>query len=663
MKKTGKLRRGLTMEQFERLFSPIKIGTLELRNRFIVPPMATTLAHEDCTVSQALIDYWVARAKGGWGLLIVEFSSVDPLGKVGPCHPGIWNDGFVPGLKALTDAVHHYDVKIAIQISHTGRQTFPEIIAIPGAQPVSPSPIPCPIDRAMPRELSREGTYELIEKYGDAAVRAYDAGFDAVEVHGAHGYLIAQFMSAYSNKRTDEFGGSLHNRLRFPTEIVKNIRKKVGPSLPLLFRMSGEERIPGGRAIDESRVVAREMIRAGIDCIDVSVGVTGSAQFIIPGPVMPPGFLLSTSEEIKKAVSVPVIAVGRINDPLLAEDALETGKADMIAWGRSSLADPELPHKVAEGRLDDIAPCVACLQGCFRSFPFPGKPLSKLGTTCLVNPFCGREGELQITPAPMPKEVVVVGGGPAGLEAAWVAAARGHRVTLYERSHRLGGQYRIAAIPPFKQDIARAIFYFIHQCEKYGVAFKIGTEATVSGIMARKPDAVVIASGGEPIMPDIMGIGGERVTNAWAVLEGKRQPGMKVLIVGGGMVGCEVADFLGEHMHQVTLVEMLPEIALNVPPQIKFFLLQRLKEYGVRVETKTTITGFLEDGVVMSKMGEVSRLDGFDTIVLAMGVKPINYLREQLEGQGPELYVIGDALAPRQAIDAIEEGARTGLAI
>lgn len=646
------------MTQFKNLFFPIKIGNLELKNRFVVPPMASTLANKDGTVSDAFIDYWVARAKGGWGLLIVEFTAIDPLGKVGYCHPGLWSDVFIPGLAKLTASVHEYGTKIAIQLSHTGRQTFP---AIAGAQPVSASPIPCPVDSTIPRELSREEIFDLIEKFGDAAARARDAGFDAVEIHGAHGYLLAQFMSTYSNKRTDDFGGSFHNRMKFPVAVIENVRRKVGASYPLLFRMSGEERIPGGRSLDESRAVARVLEEAGIDAIDVSVGVSGSGQYIIPPAVLPPGFLLSTSAEIKKAVTVPVVAVGRINHPAIAEDALATGKADLIAWGRSSLADPELPNKVAAGRLDDICPCIACVQGCTRSFPLPDKPLSELGTTCLVNPFCGREGELQLHPAAEQKEIIIVGGGPAGLEAAWIMAARGHSVTLYEKNAFLGGQFRLAAIPPFKQEIASAIAYYVHMCEKYGVRFKLGSEARAEQITAQKPDAVIVATGSEPLLPDIPGINLSNVITAWDVLEGKRQAGKRVLVAGGGLVGCEVADFLGEHLHRVTLVEKLPEIAEDVPFQIKYFLLQRLKEYKVQVEVNTEIIEIFENGVCISQHGKRTKLEGVDTIVLALGNRPVNILQEQLEGKVNELFVIGDASAPRKAIDAIEEGARVGL--
>ena len=651
------------MREFPNLFSPIKLGRMELNNRFVIPPMATNLANEDGTVSQGLTDYWVARAKGGWGLLILEFTAIDPLGKVGPCHPCLWSDKFIDGLKKMTDAVHKYGAKIAVQLSHTGRQTTQRIIDIPGAQPVSASPIPCPLEREIPRELSSEEVYVLIEKFGDAAVRARDAGFDAVEIHGAHGYLLAQFMSEYSNKRIDEFGGSLQNRMRFPIEVIHHVRRKIGASFPLLFRMSGEERVPGGRTLEESRVVARLIEEAGVDAIDVSVGVAGSGQYIFAPPAVPPGFLLSISQEIKKAVSVPVIAVGRINHPLIAEEAIKAGKADLLAWGRPSFADPELPNKVAAGQLDEICPCIYCSQGCLRTFPYPGKPLPKWGVTCLLNPFCGREGEMQIKPASKRKKVIVIGGGPGGLEAAWVASARGHQVTLYEKQPTLGGQFRIAAMPPFKQDIAKAITYYIYMCKKHGVSFKLGTEATVEQIITDPPDAVIIATGGEPIIPNIRGINGRRLATAWDILEGKKQAGNKVLVVGGGMVGCEVADFLGEHLHQVTIVEMLPEIALDVPLPVKYFLLRRLREYGVQIETETSMVEFLDDGAIVSKNDKTAQLSGFDTIVLAMGTKSVDNLKEQLEKKISELYIIGDALAPRKAIEAIEEGARTALQI
>jgi len=398
------------------------------------------------------------QAKGGFGLLILENSSIDPSGNVCLHTPVFFDDSCMGGLKQLTSAVHKYGAKMVAQISHSGRQTFPDVL---GQQPVSSSPIPCPLDRCIPRELSTDEIYDLAKRYGEAAQRVKNAGFDAVEIHGAHGYLIAQFMSPYVNKRTDEFGGSLKNRMRFPLMIIESVREKVGPDYTVMFRISGDERVPGGRGIQETVIIARMLEEAGIDIIDVSTGVSGSSQYISAPPAVPAGFLLDDAEKVKKAVSVPVIAVGRLNEPALAEYALETGKADLIAIGRASLADPEFPNKVAEGRIDDIAPCVACLQGCYKAFPKPGDDaFKKYTTTCLVNPFCCAETKMVIERAASPKKVAVIGGGPAGLEAAWVAAAKGHKVTLYEKEAKLGGQLIYAAIPPFKQELTKAIIYF-----------------------------------------------------------------------------------------------------------------------------------------------------------------------------------------------------------
>ena len=402
---------------------------------------------------------------------------------------------------------------------------------------------------------------------------------------------------------------------------------------------------------------------AGIDAIDVSIGVGGSQQLIIAPAVMPPGYQLTLSEEIKKSVSVPVIAVGRITEPIMAEDAILTGKADLIAWGRSSLADPDLPRKVSQNKMDDICPCVGCIQGCIRSFPYPDKPPSKLGITCLVNPFCGRENELKIEAADKKKKITVIGGGPGGLEAAWIAAARGHSVTLYEKDQKLGGQYRIAAIPPFKQDIAKAINYYVHMCKKHGVEIKTGTEATADLIISGEPDAVIIATGSEPVIPDEKWLRDERVVFVSDILEGKKQTGSRVLIAGGGMIGCEVADFLGEHLHDVTVIEMLPEIARDMPLSSKYFLLKRFEEYSIRVENETKMISLTDTGVIVEKNGKHIHLEGFDTIVLALGNRSVNLLEKQLEEKVPELHVIGDALAPRMALQAIEEGARVAVGI
>ncbi|HEX2923218.1 MAG TPA: FAD-dependent oxidoreductase, partial [Chloroflexota bacterium] len=365
----------------------------------------------------------------------------------------------------------------------------------------------------------------------------------------------------------------------------------------------------------------------------------------------------STAAEIKKAVSVPVTAVGRNTEPLMAETALQTGMADLIAWGRPSLADAELPKKVAEGRLDEIAPCIGCLEGCVTRL-FAG-----YGPSCLVHPFTGRESELKANLPSVKKRVTVVGAGPAGLEAAWVAAARGHQVTLYEKDGRIGGQFIPASVPPYKQDLTRAVRYWATMGEKYAVEYKLGMAATAAQILKEKPDAVVIATGARPLVPNIRGIDGPRVVTAWDILNREKSAGPNVLVVGGGMVGCETAEFLATEGHRVTIVEMLPELAKDVAPSAKVFLLERLRNSGIVTHTGLAVEEFLEDGIVAAQGKQEIRLTGFDTIILAMGAIPENRLKAELEGKVAELYVVGDAASPRQALEAVDEGARIGLTL
>ena len=645
--------------EFTKLFEPLVTPKITLKNRLVVPPMETTLGGEDGSITPELIAYWEERAKGGFGTLILENSSVDPVGNVCLHTPGFYSEDQVPNLSQLPEAVHRYGAKMVAQICHVGRQTLPGVI---GQQPVSASPIPCPFDRAVPHELITDEVYEIIDQFANAADIAKKAGFDAVEIHGAHGYLISQFMSTYVNKRTDEFGGTLHNRLRFPIEIIRAIRAKVGEDYPLFFRISGDERVPGGRTLQETMAIAPILAEEGIDILDVSAAVSGSMQYISAPGAIPPGYLLEDAAAIKSVVDIPVIAVGRLNDPELAEFAISAAKADLVAIGRGSIADPAWPNKVRAGAFDEIAPCVACNQGCYKPFPKPGGDAHlKYHTTCMVNPFVCEETTMRIEPTESPKKVVVAGGGPGGMMAAWVAAARGHDVVLMEKESRLGGQLYHAAIAPFKQDLAKMVYYNRRQCERYGVDIRLNTEATKEAILAEHPDAVIVATGGKPFIPEMDGIDQPNVCTALDVLDGTVLPGQRVLIVGGGMVGCETADYLGEHLHDVTVVKRTDNFAADVVMQSRPLLMERLHRYGVKMLPWSKVVGIVEDGAMVERENGPEKLGGFDTVVLALRCQPVNKLADELEDVVSEIHVIGDAKEPRKAIDATWEGARVAL--
>ncbi len=612
--------------------SPITVGNVELKNRFVVAPMVTVYCDQDGMATERFIRYHEEKAKGGWGLITVEDYAVDPIGR-GFWTPGLWKDEQIPSHAELVRRVHNAGAKIMAQIYHCGRQT---VSALVGEQPVSASPLPCPILGEVPRQLTVPEIKKIVSQFGDTALRAKKAGFDGVQVHGAHGYLIAQFMSKYSNKRCDEYGGTLENRIRFPLEIVADIRKKCGPDFLVDFRISGDEFVTGGRTIEETRLIAMQLEKQGIDMIHVSAGTYESTWSIIPPMNITNGWIADLAAEVKKVVSIPVTTVGRINDPMLAESILASGKADLVAMGRASLADPELPKKYFEGRYEDIRPCIGCQQGCLEVL-FNNEPIR-----CLVNPTLGFEYQDELKKAEKPKKVTVVGAGPAGLEAARAAALAGHEVTLYEKTDRLGGQFSTAAIPPVKGDLAAYVSWEVKQLEKLGVDIRMNTEYTAELCDLEKPEKVILAAGAEHKKPDIPGINGSNLVTATDVLWGRASTGQKVVVAGGGMIGSETATYLASLGKQVTIVEMLPQVASDEEFTRRVLMLKMFEEKHINVMTNTKITMITDTGVQVETGPDTVEIDA-DTVVLALGMAPQNGLAESLEGK-TEVVVVGDAL-------------------
>jgi 2,4-dienoyl-CoA reductase-like NADH-dependent reductase (Old Yellow Enzyme family)/thioredoxin reductase len=636
------------------IFKPVKINRMELKNRIVMPAMTTIMGKADGTVSDKFIEYYTTRARGGAALIIAETVDVHPythnlpLGDRG--FTAIYDDKFIPGLRRFTDSIHAAGAKVCVQLQHSGRAM---IMLDPSQPPLAPSAIPHP-GGATPRALTVSEIEELAQAFGTAAGRAKAAGFDAVEVHGGHGYLIAQFMSAYSNRRSDRYGGDLIGRLRFPMEVLRSVRERVGPDFPIIFRFSADERVPGGRGVLESAAMAPYLERAGADCLSITTGMHFTVYYTVPSMSLPKGLNVKAASQVKAAVNVPVIAVGRLNDPVLAESVLARGQADMIAIGRGLIADPELPNKLREGRWDDIRPCIACNQGCIGALSV-GFPFS-----CLVNPEAGQEHEMKLKPASQPRKVWVVGGGPAGMEAARTAALRGHNVTLYEKDDHLGGQFYTASLPPSKQDISQYLIYMENQMHKAGVKVIMGQPLTAVKVNVVKPDVLVVATGSRPFIPKTPGAEQKNVFTAADVLTGKAATGQKVLIAGGGLVGCETALFLDALGKNVTIVEMLPEAAADLITVPREALNRKLSETHVTVLTSATIVEFTSDGVVVERNGRRENLGGMDTIVLAMGTVSVNELAGEVKASVPEIHVIGDAERPLKAMDAIAAGARIG---
>lgn len=662
------------------LFTPIKVGKMELKNRIVMPAMHYLSSWEGLVLPHHT-DYFVERAKGGAALIIIGGCTIDETsGAVNML--SVRDDKFIPGLSALAKAVQAQGAKIAAQLYHAGR--YSHSILMGGKRSVSSSPIRSRFTGETPRELSIPEIKQVQRNFALAAARIKRAGLDAVEVIASAGYLISQFLSPLVNRRKDEYGGDFESRMRFGLEVAQEVRREVGPDFPIIFRVAGNEFMEGGLANREAQIFSRELEKAGVDMINVT---GGWHETRIPQITMglPRGGFVYLAQGIKQSVSIPVMTCNRITDPCLADQILRDGQADLIGFARGLIADPELPNKARQGRYDEINYCIACNQGCFDPI-FDQKP-----QTCLVNARAGAEGRLTVEPALRKKKIMVIGGGPAGMEAARVAALRGHEVCLYEKNEKLGGQIPLAAVPPGRREFLTFVSYLEKQMEKLKVTVHTRLEASPVHVEMEKPDAVIVATGAEPWVPEIKGMDRPSVVLAWDVLSGRVDTGKEVVIVGGGAVGLETALFLARKgtidaetlyflmfnraedfetlnsllyrgLKKVMVVEMLKKLGQDIGISTRWTIIQDISRLGVRTMTNTRATEVTDKGLVVEREGNETFLSA-DTVVMAAGAKSVNALYEKIKDRVPEVYLIGDARTPRKALEAVAEGFQAGRTI
>jgi 2,4-dienoyl-CoA reductase-like NADH-dependent reductase (Old Yellow Enzyme family)/thioredoxin reductase len=640
------------MPSFPHLFSSFKIGKLEVKNRLVMAPMGTNSSTWTGVVTDRQVRYHEERARGGVGLICVQSSYVHPSGKSGRYTLGIHDDAMIPGLRRITDAVHAAGARIVIQIGHGGRRCKS---AITGTMPLGPSAVPC-IGGEIPQELTPAEIREVVSWFVSAANRAREANFDGVMLHMANGYLLNEFLSPYANKRMDEYGGNTERRTRLALEIVQGTRLELGPDFPILCRLCVDEGIPGGLTLPESQTVARFLAQAGVNAIEAVSGVPESIHLIGPPMALRQGFRVSEARALKEALSIPVIASGRINDPVLAEKILRDGEADFISMGRALLADPDLPNKAMEGRLADICPCIACNEGCNQRL------YAGLDVSCVTNPRAAREGLFAYSRAERTKKVLVAGGGPAGMMAAVTAARRGHQVTLCEGNSHLGGQLLMGSVPPHKEEIRSLTDYLIRQVEKSGIELQMEKLVTEDLIREIAPEVVIIATGAKPAELPIPTTAA-RVVNAWDVLRRRNDVGKNVVVIGGGEVGCEVAEYLAVLDRRVVILELLPELVPTMEPRGRRLLLERLQKMQVQALTQCSISEVQGPTVFYVRGGLRHRIDGVDSVVAAVGSTATKNLSDAVKGMGMAVYAVGDCVKPRRILEAIREGFESAFAL
>lgn len=640
------------MEPLMKLFSPVQLGSLTLKNRIVFPPMSTKFAAADGTVTERMINYYEARAMGGAGLVTVEATYIHPSGNSFTRGLGLASDRSIPGLKDMAARMKRHGARVSIQLQHGGRAANS---TASGQAVLVVSSIPGLTSYTDTREISEEEIAMLISAWGDAAVRAREAGLDAIELHGAHGYLISQFFSPYTNRRRDAWGGSLENRMRFALEVYREVRRRVGNDFPITYRMSAVEGVSGGITLEDSRALAAALVAEGINGLHVSIGLR-ETNFMVSAPSCVPRacnaeLAASIRESIRAAV--PVIVAGRITDEHVAEKVLEEEKADLVAMGRPLIADPFLPEKVQYTHAPVIR-CISCNEGCV------GGAARGTGIGCALNPLSGLEKAYDLSPSAAPKNVMVIGAGPAGMEAALVAARRGHKVTLLEKDGKLGGLLNTACLPPYKEDINLIMDYYDKALSLAGVTVRLHEEATVELVKKETPDTVILATGSQPVFPGFCRVQG--AMTASDALYGK-DTGSNPLIIGGGLIGAETADMLSEQGKAVTLLEMQPDIARDMEVRTRRYLLIRLKERAVNMLTGTQVMEITSERTVRVKdeEGMETLLGPFSSIVVAVGYRPNRILACELREAGIPFLSAGDCSKVGKIMTAVEGGFKTAL--
>jgi 2,4-dienoyl-CoA reductase-like NADH-dependent reductase (Old Yellow Enzyme family)/thioredoxin reductase len=619
---------------FSQLFKPFRLGTLEIKNRIVMPAMVTLLANENGGVTERMIDYYRERARGGVGLIIVESAYVKEedrdRGRL-----GIENPQLQVGLSELSETIQEDGARAFLQLNHRGAALS--------------------IRRGRgPDELNLEEIEVLIEAFAKAAKRAQEAGFDGVEIHGANNYLINQFLSPLTNHRDDSYGKTFEGRLKLPLKLIKRIREEVGNSFPVIFRMVGHQYSENGLRLEDTQKIAKIMEKTGVNILHVIAGGPGAPYWHCPPMAIERGCHAHLSEAIKKSVKIPVIAVGRINDPILAESILVEGKADLVAMGRALIADPYLPTKAKSGKVGEIRKCLAC--------NYCRKRVVQFNRTirCAINAEAGREKENRIYPSRSRKKVMVIGGGPAGMEAARILSLRGHQVSLYEKEVDLGGQVNLASIPPYKEEIRNIIDFLVNQIGKMPIAISIQKEVRLDTIMRENPDVIVLAIGSLPVIPKILGGKRETIFTPSEILRAQCTIGDKILIIGGGMVGCEVAEFLATGGTKVTIVDMLPEVANGVEFHTRSLLLERLNKLQIEIVTCGSVERVEGKSAFIVKENGEKMVVEVDGIVTAQGSEENHSLDDIIMLSRKPFSRVGENIMVSDIATAIREGFRIG---